>query len=206
MTKEAQQKLAEYGSNFAKVKIANLKANNYFKAKSDEVVKTASEKEMLTYKLAEAHGRGVARGYIMATKEAEEISQGNYNVFMKMASIVGGDEFAEKLHAKFSEIDPAMLGQEVPEQAIQAPAEAPIEQAIPAEVPAEQAPVEGNEEELKAEISNGVAPVIIEELGGEEEVAAAIQENPELRNQILQKIDEVTEMAMAEAMNSENVG
>lgn len=202
MTKEAQQKLAEYGSNFAKVKIANLKANNYFKAKSDEVVKTASEKEMLTYKLAEAHGRGVARGYIMATKEAEEISQGNYNVFMKMASIVGGDEFAEKLHAKFSEIDPAMLGQEVPEQAIQAP----IEQAIPAEVPAEQAPVEGNEEELKAEISNGVAPVIIEELGGEEEVAAAIQENPELRNQILQKIDEVTEMAMAEAMNSENVG
>jgi len=181
LEKKAQEELREIG------KVA---AQNYLAMNQEELAETekvasfagdVSEADMEIVKQAEMVGEGMAMGYNMGLQDSIKVAADNiYSAtFATIAKVAEDKEFMAKLAKLNGDNYAIALQEKVAEFAGENPE---------------------MEEEIKAEIAKGVAPIVIEAVGGEEALAQMAEENPEAVEQLAQTVEAITEQAKEEVL------
>lgn len=178
MDKQAEETLVKLGADYATDFIEHVGNQEELQKKADEVIKELGPENIAFFKEAEAVGRGIAIGQILA-KEGSDISKEGYDQFyeqtLKALTTVFGDNIpktAEEIHKGLSKYSEENLDNT-------------------------------QTEEVKEKIVEGVTPVIIEAMGGEAKLKEAVKENPKVADQVIEQINQVADVVMEDLSNAE---
>ena len=181
MEKQAKEALQKIGHDVTVNMLKEYEENDTMSVKVASIIEKVSEEDMVLVKNAQMVGQGMAMGYEMGLKNSikEAADQIYTTTFAVIAKVAEDKKVVERL----SKLSGDKFAEALAEEVGMASGENPQE-----------------EDEMMQEIAKGVAPVIVEAVGGEAKLEEMAQNSPEEFQQVVETIEQVTAQVAQEVM------
>jgi len=187
MEKKAKEALQKIGRDVTEGMLVEYEKKNSKTEKVASIIEKVSEEDMGMVKDAQLVGQGMAIGYKQGVSNSiKEASDAIYEATFGMIKKVANDKAAMSRLSKLSSDEFA--------------------EGLEGEVAAASGENPDEDMAMKEEIAKGVAPVIIEAIGGEEVLADMAENKPEEFQQVVDTIEQVTEQVGEEIMQEVAAG